>query len=163
MIFCLPMEIDTMRKIIIILFCLSLVTVLVLVSVNQDKFFQTDEEYFTSLVEEYKTKEFDGIVSQKFKDENDHNFQKIVLDLKNGGSKTIITNFEKEEFYNFIKVGDSLTKKRYSLEVALRRPGVDTTLSFKFENVKDFKKSKVFNSLEKEARNITLDELEDDN
>lgn len=131
----------------LIQFVLVIITIVILIFINRDKFFVSDNQYFNSLVDEYVRKEFSGVVKGKYIDEFEHMYKKVIIKTKNGDEYFFILNFERNEFYEFIQIGDSLSKSKNSLELNLTRENLDTTLYFKFDNTKGFKNSQVYDSI----------------
>ena len=130
-----------------------LLIILVLLIYNKkDIFFQSDEEYFKSLVNNYSSMKFEGIVTKKFIDSTDHNTRKVIIVLNYGGEETLILDFEEVDLFNYIQIGDSLSKEGHNLEMRAIRNEFDTILKFQFGNVRDFEKSKVYDSLKQIER-----------
>jgi hypothetical protein len=126
---------------------LVILTLSILIIFNRDKFFISDEQYFNSLVNEYIHKDFNGVVKDKYIDMSDHMYKKVILNTKNGNEYIFILNFEGDDFYEFIQIGDTLIKPINSLEVNLIRKNLDTTIYFRFDNTRGFKNSKVYDSI----------------
>ena len=132
-----------MKKIFRIYFTLSLIGFFILIFSKREKFFQSDEDFFKSLINNYSSMVFNGKVTSKFFDEKDHDRMKIILN----DNTILFADYENPEFYHFIEIGDSLIKRRNSLHFELKRKYLDTILFFKFENVKGFMNSEVYDSI----------------
>lgn len=78
----------------------------------------------------YINKEFSGVVKNKFINKKQHNQQIIILENRKI-KDTIIFNFVMGEVYEFIKIGDTLSKKRNSLDLHLKGNDVDTIIQMK--------------------------------
>lgn len=70
-----------------------------------------------------RRKDFKGIVLSKYNDQNEHLHP--VLELSNNYLRIII-QMDKSNFYSFVELGDSLIKKKGSLNIRLIRKDLDT-------------------------------------
>ncbi|MEX0995496.1 MAG: hypothetical protein WDZ45_00445 [Flavobacteriaceae bacterium] len=131
----------------ILQFVLVIVTLSILFFINRDKLIFSEEQFFSSLVNDYFQKEFNGVVKDKYIDEFEHMYKKVILNTKNGSEYIFILNFERDDFYEFIQIGDTLIKPKNSLEVNLTRKSLDTTIYFRFDNTRGFINSKVYDSI----------------
>jgi hypothetical protein len=84
-----------------------------------------------SFIEKEKLEKYSGIITEKYIDQNDHNHQKVILD-KNSGTDVIILNWETSGLYEYLKVGDSITKNSGTLELKIRRNYSDTIYNLSF-------------------------------
>lgn len=75
----------------------------------------------------YRDDNYSGIVSAKYIDSLRHNYRTIVVE---GGNKTqkILFDHENGGFFEFVQIGDSLFKKRDTLDVRLKRKKLDTVI-----------------------------------
>jgi hypothetical protein len=89
------------------------------------------EEQFKKAVKAYELMEFDGVVTNKFIDKDEHNYQKLIL-KKDSVSKAVVLNIETSGMYDFVEIGDSLKKERESFLVRVVRADLDTMLIMKF-------------------------------
>ena len=80
--------------------------------------------------EYYKEYSYEGIVSNKFIDNEQHNYQTVLIQ---NGQKTdkLLLDFETSGLFEFIKVGDSIFKKKNSLKLKLVRFELDTIIELK--------------------------------
>jgi hypothetical protein len=61
--------------------------------------------------------------------------KKIILKTDNY-SDVILFNYENPIFFNYLKLGDSLVKKKRTNEIRLYRNEIDTIIKLKFDYVK---------------------------
>jgi len=91
----------------------------------------SEEEQFEMAIRSYSIMEFEGIVINKFIDEDEHLSQKIMLG-KDGVSKAVVFDIETSGIYDFIEIGDSLMKENESLMIRVIRNDLDTMLKMSF-------------------------------
>ena len=82
-------------------------------------------------VELYKAKNFKGIVNKKYIDQENHS-KKTIIVKENENEKTVILNADIGGVYEYITIGDTLTKNKGELFVSVKRNGLDTIVNFKF-------------------------------
>ena len=99
----------------------------------------SQRDFYDQVVNSVLQEEYIGSVIDKYIDKNEHNFKKLVID-QNGQHKTILLNFESIQLFDFIKVGDTLVKKKNLLQLEIKRKNLDTIIPLKFENVKGHEK-----------------------
>ncbi|WP_115121940.1 hypothetical protein [Marinirhabdus gelatinilytica] len=77
--------------------------------------------------EYYKEYTYSGLVTNKFIDSKQHNYQTVII--QNGEEKDILLlDFETSGLFDFIEVGDSIFKKKSSLKLRLIRSELDTII-----------------------------------
>jgi hypothetical protein len=91
----------------------------------------SDEEEYNSAINAYKSDQYNGVIINKYKDENQHNYQKVILD-ELGSDKVLLFNIETSGVYDFLEVGDSLMKENGSLCIRVIRNDLDTILEMSF-------------------------------
>lgn len=75
----------------------------------------------------YENKVIFGEVKNKFINKKQHNQQIVILENRKI-KDTIIFNFVTGNVYEFINIGDTLSKKRNSLDLHLKRNELDTII-----------------------------------
>lgn len=87
------------------------------------------------VVKSYRDKSFSGIVKNKYIDENDHKWKKIILNNKiTGKDDVVLMNWETGGVFDYVQIGDTLCKKEGSLHILLKRKNLDTLIEMKFYN-----------------------------
>ena len=84
-----------------------------------------------SLIQNEKSDEYSGVVTEKYIDQDQHMYEKVVL-KKDQGSEVILTDWETSGFFDFLKVGDSISKNPNSLQVKIWRNNRDTIYNLEF-------------------------------
>jgi hypothetical protein len=79
-----------------------------------------EEDFFLNV-------EFNGTVTQKYIDRNQHNYETVILENETL-KQTILFDFVMGGLYEFIEVGDTLSKKSGSLDLRLKRRDLDTLI-----------------------------------
>ncbi len=79
----------------------------------------------------FLVQEYNGIIIDKYIDENQHNFKKIIIN-EEFKKRTILFNIEIGGIYEYFEIGDSIIKQSGSLQVRIIRQDLDTTLLMKF-------------------------------
>jgi len=86
----------------------------------------------------YSLREFEGKVTRKFINREDHMRKTLILKQRKKGISTIqneVFPFIIPDFYEYVVVGDSLVKKEGDLFATVYRGGEkDTVIYFKFKN-----------------------------
>jgi len=80
-----------------------------------------------------RAEEYSGIVVEKFINTKQHNYKTVIIE-QNGESYTILFDFEMGGFYEFIEVGDSISKRKGTLDVQLIRKDLDTIVTMQIYN-----------------------------
>lgn len=97
----------------------------------------TQKDFFDKVVySEYHDK-YSGIIVNKSIDEGNHS--RRIVELKHnvfGVNKRDFT-FQSLEFFDFLKVGDTLVKDSKSVKVEIKRMELDTVIYLDFGNLKD--------------------------
>ncbi len=83
------------------------------------------------IIENYENESYVGVVLDKYIDQEQHGYHKIVLKEKDG-QRIILLDDEISSVFNYIKKGDTLQKVSGSLKIHLKRQDVDTLLLMKF-------------------------------
>ena len=94
----------------------------------------SQEEFFNKAVSDSYNESYDGIVQRKFYlKEGGRN---VFILEKNGITMQLDYVYEKPNLYEFIKIGDTLIKRRGTNSVIIKRSELDTTIYLKFGNLK---------------------------
>lgn len=80
-----------------------------------------EEEFFLKA-------EFNGAITQKYKDRNQHNYETVIIE-NDTLQQTILFDFVMGGLYEFLEVGDSLSKKSGTLDLRLKRKVLDTLIT----------------------------------
>jgi len=76
----------------------------------------------------YVKDEYSGDVINKFIDKKQHDYRTVVIKQENN-EHTIIFSFVMGGLYEFIEVGDTLSKKSGTLDLRLKRKDLDTLIT----------------------------------
>lgn len=95
-----------------------------------------NEDLFIKIAHSYFNKDFDGVVTKKFIDWDNHGFRKIVL-VNQTETREVRLDYEWQGLFEFIQVGDSISKEQHNLDMRLRRKGADTMIRLNFSNIKN--------------------------
>lgn len=90
------------------------------------------ENFFEHIAKKYYAEEYEGVVRKKYIDSNQH--LNKMIDIEN---RDIQLDYENPRLFEFIKVGDTITKNRQSLNFRLQRKGLDTIIRLSFSNIKN--------------------------
>jgi len=93
----------------------------------------TPVEHRNAVITAYRNLSFEGVVVEKFRDIDEHNFKKVIL-REDNASKTVLFNNETSGIYDFIEVGDSIIKEEGSLRIRLFRDSQDTVLVMRYSD-----------------------------
>jgi len=97
----------------------------------------TQKDFFDKVVySEYHAK-YSGVIINKYIDEGNH--LRRIIELKHnvfGVNKRDFT-FQSLEFFDLLKVGDTLDKDSKSVKVEIKRMELDTVIYLDFGNLKD--------------------------
>lgn len=93
------------------------------------------EELTNQLKKKVSERSFSGIVKEKIKDSDFHDRDIIYISNK---ENTLVTDFvyEDSSLFNFIKVGDSIIKKKDDLNVRIIRKELDTLIPLTFKKLR---------------------------
>jgi hypothetical protein len=80
----------------------------------------------------FKDVVYDGVLTNKFVDKEQHNYKKIILKDFNGRESTHILDLESGGLYDYLEIGDTIYKKRGELFLKLKRKKIDTIIHLKF-------------------------------
>ncbi|MAO09922.1 MAG: hypothetical protein CMC07_03295 [Flavobacteriaceae bacterium] len=75
----------------------------------------------------YREDNYSGIVSAKYIDSLQHNYRTIVVKRGNKTQK-VLFDHENGGFFELVKVGDSLFKKKDTLDIRLKSKSLDTII-----------------------------------
>jgi hypothetical protein len=114
----------------LILLLLGIVTTINLFTKNV----VSQEEFFNDLVENSFRESYSGIVKKKYYLREGG--RDVIVLLKDGLKTRLDYIHEKQNLYEFIEVGDTVIKKNGSNSIIIKRSELDTTIYFKFDNVK---------------------------
>lgn len=95
----------------------------------------TGENLNLKIFQVYCNLKFNGTITNKFVDEKDHNFKKVVITDKIA-PKIIRLDYENPELFLFLQKGDSIVKKVNSLNFQVIRNNFDTIIRFDFQYLK---------------------------
>jgi len=87
---------------------------------------------YDEIVQHYRIEEYSGLVIDKYVDEDEHNYQKVILQHEYG-ERTIVFNHETGSIFSFIEVNDSLIKEIDTLAIRIIRENLDTLITMKFD------------------------------
>ncbi len=80
--------------------------------------------------EYYREDVFSGLVLNKYIDSKQHNYKTLIVGNDNKEHR-ILFDFEIGGLYEFIQIGDSIFKKKDTLDVRLKRNKMDTIITMK--------------------------------
>lgn len=80
-----------------------------------------EEEFFLKA-------EFNGAITQKYKDRKQHNYETLIIE-NDTLQQTILFDFVMGGLYEFLEVGDTLLKKPGTLDLRLKRKDLDTLIT----------------------------------
>ncbi|MEM8507827.1 MAG: hypothetical protein AAF717_08355 [Bacteroidota bacterium] len=83
------------------------------------------------IIENYKKENYSGVVVEKYIDDQQHGYHKVIL-MEKDEERTILLDDDISGLFNYIKKGDSLEKSSGSLRVKLKRRNLDTLITMKF-------------------------------
>ncbi len=96
----------------------------------------TQKEFFDKIVyDEYYSK-YDGLVVKKYIDKQNHARPIIIIRNQIFGDDKKDFVFQSSELFDFIKVGDTISKSRESLLLNIKRRNLDTIIKLDFGNIK---------------------------
>ena len=84
-----------------------------------------------SLKQNEKSDEYSGVIIEKYIDQDQHMYEKVILD-KSPGTDVILLNWETSGFFDFLKIGDSISKNPNGLQVNVWRNDKDTIYNLEF-------------------------------
>jgi len=84
-----------------------------------------------SLIQNEKSDEYSGVIIEKYIDQDQHMYEKVILD-KSPGTDVILLNWETSGFFDFLKIGDSISKNPNGLQVNVWRNDKDTIYNLEF-------------------------------
>lgn len=99
----------------------------------------TQKEFFDKIVFDEYHSNYNGIITAKYIDKNNRGRPMIVIEEKIFGKKYKDLVFQSSDFFDFMKVGDTITKKNKSLLVNLKRKNLDTIIKLDFGDWKGHK------------------------
>jgi len=102
----------------------------------------TQKEFFDKIVYDEYHSNYEGIVTDKYIDKQNHARPIIIIQHQIFGDTKKDFVFQSSELFDFIKIGDTITKKNGSLKFNLKRKNLDTIIKLDFDNVK--KKEKYY-------------------
>jgi hypothetical protein len=117
------------RKILFTIFCMVIIYVIFIRLLP----YLNDKNYDCDLYNKIYYQQISALVERKFIDTRNHNYRKIIYSEKAKVKQDMILEGEFQEIYDFLKVGDSLIKKKKSIyyKVKSNTTGKDTL--FKLE------------------------------
>jgi len=125
-----------MKKVYIILFF-----VLIIFTVIVFLFTKKALEFTSGNPSEYYSNDFySGVVVKKFIDREQHNYRTIIIEQYDN-EYTLIFSFVMGGLYEFIEVGDTLSKKSGTLDLRLNRKDLDTLITMQIYDRRKMDKS----------------------
>ncbi|MCL5130564.1 hypothetical protein [Algibacter sp. L4_22] len=97
----------------------------------------TQKEFFDKIVYDEYHSNYEGIVTEKYIDKKNHARPIIIIRHKIFGDNKKDFVFQSSGLFDFIKIGDTLTKKTESLKINLKRKNLDTIIMLDFDNIKE--------------------------
>jgi len=85
-----------------------------------------------NVFKEFKSKQFNAKVEEKYLDKHEHSYKTLILQETDSRFKNQDFVNDKSNFYNFVKVGDSLIKKSNEAAVMVRRKGINKVFMIEF-------------------------------
>lgn len=95
-----------------------------------DYFQPSDKEIALSEFEKMKFQQYTGVVREKYREKNNHNFPLIIINNQYGNQKIYLT-WDRSGLFEYIEKGDSIFKKYGKHEVEIKRQG--KTIKFKLQ------------------------------
>lgn len=131
------MTIKTIKVLIISIILLGVIVTAIFFKKN----YVSHEDFYIETVKNEALESYHGIVINKFYDKYNHGRDIIVLDQ---GVTEIEVDlvYQNPNLYKFIEIGDTLIKKKKSLNLQIKRKNFDTIIQFKFENIKGYERFK---------------------
>lgn len=106
----------------IILVFLANIVLLAFIIFMVNRNLPTPDEINKMAFDSIKLTKFEGLVVDKFMDKKNHNH--ATLKLRNSlGEQNIILTRDKSKIFNFVQVGDSISKEYGDINVFIRRDG----------------------------------------
>ncbi|PKQ46752.1 hypothetical protein [Confluentibacter flavum] len=96
----------------------------------------TQKEFFDKIVYDEYHSNYEGLVTEKYIDKQNHAIPIIIIRNQIFGDNKKDFVFQSSELFDFIKVGDTITKKRESLLINIKRKNLDTLIKLDFDNIK---------------------------
>ena len=96
----------------------------------------THEEHRNSVLRSYKSLKYEGVVINKFRDLDEHNFRKVII-KENNTSRTVLFNNQTSNIYDYIEIGDSIIKEESSFQIQVFRNGQDTVLVMRYDDAQN--------------------------
>lgn len=96
----------------------------------------TQKEFFDKIVYDEYHSNYQGIVVEKYIDKQNHARPIIIIRHQKFGDNKKDFVFQSSELFDFIKIGDTMTKKTESLKINLKRKNLDTVIKLNFNNIK---------------------------
>ena len=104
---------------------------LVVVYFWSKNFTPTDEEQYHSAINAYKTDKYSGVISNIYIDEEQNNFEKVIVN-DGENEKVVLFNVETSGIFDFLDIGDSVRKAEGNLYLRVIRGDLDTILRMEF-------------------------------
>ncbi len=79
---------------------------------------------------------YEGIVTEKYIDKYTHENPMIIIRNQIFGDKKKDFVFQSSILFDFIKIGDTITKENECLLINLKRKNLDTMIKLDFDNLK---------------------------
>ncbi|UII75326.1 hypothetical protein LV716_13825 [Flagellimonas sp. HMM57] len=95
-----------------------------------------NDDFFIRVANTYYNDSFSGVISKKLVDWEQHGYKKVVL-VNQYETREVRFDYEWAELFKFLKIGDSVTKEKKTLDMRLRRRELDTMIRLNFSNIKD--------------------------
>ena len=95
-----------------------------------------EKEFFDKIVHDEYHSSYEGIVTEKYIDKQNHGRPIIIIRHQVFGVKKKDLVFQSSNLFDFIKIGDTITKEYKSLLLNLKRKNLDTLIKLDFDNIK---------------------------
>lgn len=113
---------------------ISLITIIISGLISCEN--SNQKEFFDKIVyDEYYSK-YQGLVIKKYIDKQNRGRPIIVVRNENFGNEKKDFVFQSTRIFDFIEVGDTISKNRESLFVTIKRTDLDTVIKLDFGNIK---------------------------
>ncbi len=112
----------------------TIIIALIFIFVNfYKKTSHLEEDFFQKLVVKYYLMEFEGVVMERFVDEKNHGYRKVVFRNTNKKQDVLFLDFENDDIFNSFHVGDTIFKEPNTLNFLIKRNSEKFIKKFNFE------------------------------
>jgi uncharacterized ion transporter superfamily protein YfcC len=111
---------------------LSLLIIIILMTIAV-YFLPSNKEMLDKDRSEVKNWDLNGVVVDKYIDEQNHNYEILVIkDIKSNISVKNIFNNDESIFFEYVQINDTLKKEAGSLKICIKRNNKDTCINLNF-------------------------------